>query len=95
MLPIGAVIEQGAWASQIFGLVAQWFPRQIERAERIDVRAARREIVRRYTQTVVAAKPGMIARLFGMPREDVSGAAAELLARKILKRDEDWLIANE
>lgn len=95
VMPVGAVIERGAWASQIFGLVAQWFPRQIERAERIDERAARREIVRRYVRTVVAAKPGMIARLFGMPREDVSMAADELLAKKILKRDEDWLIANE
>jgi hypothetical protein len=46
-------------------------------------------------RTVVAAKPGMIARLFGMPREAVSQVADELLAKKILKRDEDWLIANE
>jgi len=94
-MPVGAVIEGGAWPSQIFGLVAQWFPRQVERAERIDVDDARREIVRRYIQTVVAAKPGMIARLFGMAREDVNVAAEELIAKKILKRDEDWLVAHD
>ena len=94
VMPVGAVIEQGAWASQIFGLVAQWFPGEVERAERIDVRDARRAIVRRYVRTVVAVKPAQMARLFGMPREDVLSAADELIAKKILKRDGDWLISN-
>lgn len=94
VMPVGAVIEGGAWPSQIFGLVAPWFPREVERAEDLDVSVARREIVRRYVQTVVAGKPGMIARLFGMAREDVNAAVEELIAKKILKRDEDWLIAH-
>lgn len=95
VMPVGAVIEQGAWASQIFGLVASWFPREVARAERIDVSKARCEIVRRYIQTVVAAKLAMVSRLFGMAREDVSAAADELNDKKILKRDGDWLIAHE
>ncbi len=95
VLPVGAVIERGAWASQIFGLVAQWFPCEVDRAERIDVGEARREIVRRYVQTVVAAKTALIARLFGVPRADVSIAADELIAKKKLRRDGDWLIAAE
>jgi hypothetical protein len=95
VLPVGAVIERGAWASQIFGLVAQWFPREVELAERIDLSHARREIVRRYVQTVVTAKEAPMARLFGMARADVKAAADELILQHALKRDGDWLVANE
>lgn len=94
VLPVGAVIERGAWASQIFGLVRQWFPQEVERSEHLDLREAQREIVRRYVETVIAAKTAMAARLFGIPRADVDAAADDLVARKILKRDGDWLIAD-
>jgi hypothetical protein len=94
ILPVGAVIERGAWASQIFGLVEPWFPREVERAEQMSMNDARRAIVRRYLQTVGAEKIAMIARLFGMPREDVIASAEELIAKKIVKRDGDWLISD-
>lgn len=94
VLPVGAVVESGAWASQIFGLTARWFPREIERAERIGVDGARRQVIARYVQTVVAAKIAMMARLFGMPREAVVLAVDELIAKKMVKQDGDWVLAN-
>jgi hypothetical protein len=94
ILPVGAVIEHGAWASQIFELTARWFPREAVRARRIDAQESRREIIVRYAQTVVAAKIAMIARVFGMPREDVIAATDELIAKQALGRDGDWVIAN-
>lgn len=92
--PVGAVVESGAWASQIFGLTARWFVSEIERAERIDVCEARRQVVERYVQTVVAAKIAMMARLFAMPREDVISAVDELVAKKSINKDGDWVVSN-
>lgn len=94
VLPVGAVVERGAWASQIFGLLKQWFPHEVERGEHLALRDAQCEVVRRYVQTVVAYKPTLIARLFGIPREDVDAAADYLIGRNMLKRDGDWLIGN-
>lgn len=94
ILPVGAVVEQGAWASQIFELVARWFPRQVNRAQKIDVDSAQRVLVRRYVETVVAAKVPMIARVFGLPREQVVRTVEELVARKVLSKKNDWVMVN-
>ena len=75
--------------------MAQWFPREVKRAERIGVDQARREIVRRYVNTVVAAKSAMIGRVFGIARGDVAMCVDDLIMKKILRWDEDWLTANE
>ncbi len=94
VMPVGAVVESGAWASQIFGLTSRWFTREIERSERVDVYEARRQVIAKYIKTVVAAKIAMIVRLFAMPREDVVAAVDELIAKKILKKDGDWVMLN-
>lgn len=95
ILPVGAVIEQGAWASQIFELVARWFPRQVARAQKIDAHSARRVLVRRYVETVVAVTVPMIARVFGLPREQVVRTVEDLVARKVLSKKNDWVMVND
>jgi hypothetical protein len=94
VMPVGAVIERGAWPSQIFGLTAQWFPRQLECARKMNQRAARRAIVRQYLQTARAAQAAFLARLFGFAREDITAAAGDLIADQVLRQDGDWLIIN-
>lgn len=94
VLPVGATTEQSAWPSQIFELMARWFPRQVARAENIDAPAARRTVVRQYMRTVVACKIPMILRVFGMPRDQVSAAVNALCTRHILKQAGDWILAN-
>ncbi len=89
--PVGAVVESGAWASQIFGLTARWFTREVESAYRIDVYEARRQVIARYVKTVVAAKIAMMVRLFGMSREAAGAVVDELIAKRILKQDRDWI----
>src|SRR5919199_2065347 len=71
VLPIGATNEVGNWPSQIFELVARWFPAQAQRARELDARDARRTLVMRYLQTVIAAPRTNIARLFGIPRSEL------------------------
>ena len=92
ILPVGATLERGAWMSQIYDLVPRWFPRSVTRAARVDVDQARRALVRRYVQTVVAAKPAMIARVFGWPRASVNSTIAELISRRDVTLKKDWLV---
>ncbi len=94
VLPVGATLETGAWTSQIFDLVARWYPRQVERAQRIDVDRARRSLVKRYVETVIAARPAMIARVFGWSRETCQATIDELVARRELSQNEDWVVAE-
>jgi hypothetical protein len=92
ILPVGATVERGAWSSQIFELLARWFPRQVARAQQIDVDTARRVLVKRYVETVVAAKPPMIGRVLGWPREQLSAMLDDLIARRVLTKKEDWVV---
>jgi hypothetical protein len=94
VMPVGAVVESGAWASQIFGLTARWFTSEIERSERVDLYEARRQVIAKYIKTVVAAKVATIMRLFSMPRADVGAAADELIAKRILKKNGEWLVLD-
>jgi Winged helix DNA-binding domain len=94
ILPIGAVNEHGAWPSQIFELTARWFPRHAARAKQIDLNAARRTLVQRYIETVNAATPPMIGRVFGWSREQVMATVDELVARKRLIRNAEWILRN-
>lgn len=91
--PIGATVETGNWTSQIFELVTRWFPRQVARAQKLEQAAARRALARRYVQTVYAARPPMLARVFGWSREQVNATLADLLARRMLIQQDDWMIA--
>ena len=95
ILPVGATIERGAWASQIFDLIARWFPRQVERAHTIDVQVARRALVRRYIETVVAATPTLIARVFGWQRESIRATLDDLLARRVVLQQGDWICSTQ
>ena len=94
VMPVGATKEQGAWPSQIFDLVARWFPRQFARAQKIDSAVACRTIVRRYIETVVAAKPAIVAQSLGLNREAVNVAVDELCARRVVMKSSDWIIRH-
>jgi hypothetical protein len=95
ILPVGATIERGAWASQIFELTARWFPHQVDRAQRLDLEGARRTLVLRYIRTVVAATPGMVARVFGWPRESIDTVIEILIKRRQVLKSGDWILKND
>ncbi len=90
--PVGATIERGAWASQIFELVARWFPHESVRARQIDAATARRTLVQQYVTTVLACDEPMLARVFGWSREQTHQTVADLLARRILSKQGVWIV---
>ncbi len=94
VLPVGATRETGPWTSQIFDLVARWFPNAVARARQIDVDAARRALVRQYVRTVVLAKPSMIARVFNWRQDQVRATLDELVARRTIIPRDDGFVAN-
>ncbi len=94
ILPVGATIERGAWASQIFDLVARWFPKENVRAQQIDTQTAQRTIVKQYVQVVVAAKPSMIMRVFGWSRDQAKTTVDDLVARRILVKQDEWVLVH-
>lgn len=93
--PVGATTEQSAWPSQIFDLVARWFPREYNHAQQIDQRAACRAIVRKYLATVRAATAATIGRTLGLSREDVNVAVNTELARRSIKQIDAWILWND
>ena len=93
VLPIGALNEHAAWPSQIFELAARWFPRQAARAQRVDVKAARRALVARYVETVSACTAPMIGRVFGLPRPEVLATVDELVARNKARQNHEWIMS--
>jgi hypothetical protein len=95
ILPVGATVERGAWASQIFDLTVRWFPRQVARAHTIDVETARRTLVKRYIETVAAATPPMLARILGWQRESIRATLEDLTARRGVSRTGDWILKND
>jgi len=77
-LPVG-VAEAGAWNyAYVYDLVVRWWPDLPERARPIGRGQARRALVRRYLESVGAAAPTQVARLFGWPQPDVDRALAHL-----------------
>ena len=95
ILPVGATVERGAWASQIFDLTARWFPRQVARAHTLDVETARRALVKQYIETVIAATPPMLARTFGWQRETLRATLEDLRARRVVSKTGDWILKND
>lgn len=91
-LPMGATNEGMAWPSQIFDLVAHWFPAQTRAAKQLDVRAARRVLIERYLKTVLAAPPDALARLFAIPRPEVKLLLQELADTKRVTLQEGWVV---
>jgi hypothetical protein len=94
VMPIGATNEVGNWPSQIFELVARLFPAQAQRARELDARDARRTLVTRYLQTVVAAPLTSIARLFGIPRSELDPLLDELIADRRAQVEGEWVIVK-
>ncbi len=92
--PVGAMIERGAWPSQIFEITPRWFARQAERGAKLDVDRARKLIVRQYVKTVFAATVPMVSRVFGWSREIARATCDELLARRVLVSRAEWLQTN-
>ena len=92
--PIGAVIERGAWASQIFELTARWFPREIARAQKLNLDDARRALAQRYLATVVACAPPMLGRVFGWSRASARATMDTLIARGVVEKKSNWLIVR-
>ncbi len=93
-MPMGATNEGLAWPSQIFDLVAHWFPEQTRAAETLDVHAARLVLMERYVKTVVAAPPDAMARLFAIPRYQVKSLVQDLTRTKRFTLQDNLLIAT-
>ena len=92
VMPMGATNEGMAWPSQIFDLVAHWFPEQTRAAERLDVREARLVLMERYVKTVVAASPDAMARLFAIPRSEVKSLVQDLTRTKRFTAQDNWVV---
>jgi len=92
VMPIGATSEGSAWRSQIFDLVARWFPEQTRAAKQLDVRAARVELIERYIKTVLAAPPDAIARLFAISRPEVKSLLDEMARAKRVRVQNGWVL---
>ena len=68
VLPIG-VAEAGAWnCAFTYELLARWFPEIPEQAREIGRGEARRALVQRYLDNVVAADQAMVAKVFHVLR---------------------------
>ncbi|MGB8645086.1 MAG: crosslink repair DNA glycosylase YcaQ family protein [Anaerolineae bacterium] len=92
VMPIGATAQGKAWPTQIFELVARWYPDQVARANQLDLSEARRTLVTRYLRTVYAAKPHALVRLFGLDPAQLSKLLEELTAARQARREGEWII---
>lgn len=94
IMPVGATNEGSNWPSQIFELVARWFPEQTELGRRFDVREARCAMVDRYLRTVVAAPRHSLGRLFSIPYSELEFIVMELSSRGLAGAHGDWLVTG-
>jgi hypothetical protein len=95
VMPIGATNEGMAWPSQIFDLVAQWFPEQARAAKQLDVHDARIILVERYLKTVLAAPPDAMARLFAIPRIEIKSLLEEMAQAKRVQMQDGWVVSSQ
>lgn len=72
----GTEQETEAWASNRFDLVSRVFPKVAERARKISVEDARREIAVKYRTLYPTASPVQIARLFSWTKAQAVAALA-------------------
>lgn len=91
--PMGAANESGAWVSQVFDLLARWFPEQAAAARHLDLHSARLTLIERYVQNVLAAPMPTVARLFAVPRAELESLVAELVAQKRMRVQDSWLLS--
>jgi hypothetical protein len=92
VMPVGATNEGNNWPSQIYELVARWFPAQAEIAKKLDVGEARRTLLTRYLKTVVGARRSDIGRLFGIPRLEMEAIVEDLASLRVASSQGDWLV---
>jgi hypothetical protein len=95
VLPMGATNEGMAWPSQIFDLVAHWFPEQARAAKQLDMHNARIALIERYLKTVLAAPPDAIARLFAIPRIEIKSLLDEMADEKRVRIEVGWVLASQ
>ena len=87
VLPVG-VTEAGAWHyAFVYELLLRWLPEIAEQARPIRQRDARRHLLLRYLQTVVAATAAEVTRLFGWTSEEVNEAACALEGAHLILGD--------
>jgi hypothetical protein len=87
ILPVG-IAEAGAWKyAFIYDIVARHYPDVIERAHPISEWDARRSLITSYLNSVGAARPADVGRLFGWP--------ATILERALRKLIETGDLLNE
>src|SRR5262249_28267069 len=88
---MGATNEGAAWPSQIFDLVSNWFAPQAREAKKIDLRAARANLIERYLKTVLAAPPDVLGRLFAIPRPELKTLLDEMASTKRIAVQDGWV----
>jgi len=103
VLPIG-VAEAGAWRyAFIYEIVPRHYPDLAEAARQISLGKARRVLVARYLDNVVAADRGMIGRVFhvlGWTAADLDHTLAALLDEGVVRmariegEQERWLVST-
>ena len=77
-----AISDANRWGyCYVYDLLPRHLPHVVEEARTISGRRAREQLLRRYLQTVVAAAPQQIARLFGWSLEDIEQTADHLAER--------------
>ena len=88
VLPIG-VAEAGAWnCAFTYELLARWFPEIPEQAREIGRGEARRALVQRYLDNVVAADQAMVAKVFHVLRwtpTELNRTVAKLLEEGMIQ----------
>ena len=82
-----AISDANRWGyCYVYDLLPRHLPRVVEAARAISERQAREHLLRRYLQTVVAAAPQQIARLFGWSLEEIEQTADHLAERGELRK---------
>jgi hypothetical protein len=89
--PMGATNEGMAWPSQIYDLVANWYPEQARAAKRIDIQTARVTLIERYVQSVLAAPTRSLPRLFALSQSEAKELLAELDRHKCVRVKDGWV----
>jgi DNA glycosylase AlkZ-like len=95
ILPVG-VAEAGTWRyAFIYALVAQHMPELVEKSRFIGEAEARQKLTSLYFQSVGAAQPRDLSRLFGWPPELIHRTLHSLEERRLVIRASHPSIAGE
>lgn len=82
-----AISDANRWGyCYVYDLLPRHLPQVVEAARAISGRQAQEQLLHRYLQTVVAATPQQIARLFGWSLEEIEQTADHLAERGELRQ---------